>query len=138
MTNLEYVKQLPGCEDFTFYAGVCPEDLGLDETCCGECAVCENAKATINGEPAPYLFNCPVKPGQKVYFARHYCGTTEDEVINVTFYEEDGEIKWEACNDVDELFGNGKWMATKWNEEVFATREEAEKAVKERTKNGDQ
>lgn len=107
---------------------------------------CANCGAKMDGggkevkqddEQRKYVFECPVKPGQKVYFAR-FNGTTEDEVICVSFYEEDGEIKWEACNEVHEYFGNGTGHPTKWNEKVFATRKEAEKALKERTKNGDQ
>lgn len=141
MTNLEYIRQLPGMEDAypDIYGDaenpptLCPHWAGLDNNAggCNGCKGCYLADATIGGKPAPYLFPCPVKPGQKVYFVRYFNGASEDEVTSVTFYEEDGEIKWEAFNDVDECFGNGTGNPTKWNEEVFATREEAEKAFKE-------
>lgn len=94
----------------------------------------EDVMPVQHDEQRNYVYECPVKPGQKVYFAR-YNGTTEDEVICVSFYEDNGEIKWEACTEVGEYFGNGSGMPTQWNEEVFHTREEAEKEV---TKNCDQ
>lgn len=135
MTNLEYIRQLPGLENFTFTdVLLCTKDIGLDEDCCGDCEECENEEATINGKPAPYIFTCPVKPGQKVYvLVQKYNGEWKNKVFESTInrieFDEDEMAMYDDEAQCD--FSMSNWL---WN--VFPTREQAEQKLKEMLNDG--
>ena len=95
----------------------------------GKCGQCWQNEATIDGNPAQYLFACPVKPGQTVYIPYKIvidgdkCGINEKKVGTITFYED----SWYAHFESDlGGFNEAYWMA-----EVFPTRESAENKLEE-------
>ena len=127
MTRKEYIEQFPKCDNAY---GACTLSDGLDSDCYHEkCSVCLSKEATINGQPAPYLFACPVKPGQTVYIPYKIvidgekCGINAEKVGTITFYED----SWYAHFERDlGGFNEAYWMA-----DVFPTREAAEKRLEE-------
>lgn len=121
MTRKEYIEQFPKNKNNVFS---CALRSGLDNDCRrDECSVCLSKEATINGQPAPYIFTCPVKPGQTVYQSN----------------EEDGEIY--ECEVEYIVFVDGGWTANctntlgfdadAWGDLIFPTREAAEKKLEE-------
>lgn len=126
MTRKEYIEQ------FTKYDnayGACTWRVGLDSDCYHEkCSVCLSKEATINGQPAPYLFACPVKPGQTVYCVFKSGDISEDYIRSVSFIREyDGESYWECYGRNDYMIANSAgWMIN-----CFPTRESAEKRMEE-------
>ena len=126
MTRKEYIEQ------FTKYDnayGACTWRVGLDSDCYHEkCSVCLSKEATINGQPAPYLFACPVKPGQTVYCVFKYGDIDEDYIRSVSFIrEDDGELYWECYGRNDYMIAN----SAGWMIDCFPTREAAEKKLEE-------
>ena len=126
MTRKEYIEQ------FTKYDnayGACTWRVGLDSDFYHEkCSVCLSKEATINGQPAPYLFACPVKPGQTVYCVFKSGDISEDYIRSVSFIREnDGESYWECYGRNDYMIANSAgWMIN-----CFPTRESAEKRMEE-------
>lgn len=126
MTRKEYIEQLPKCDNAY---GACTWRVGLDSECYHEkCSVCLSKEATINGQPATYLFACPVKPGQTVYCVFKSGDISEDYIRSVSFIrEDDGESYWEC-------YGRNDYMITNsagWMIDCFPTREAAEKKLEE-------
>lgn len=78
-------------------------------------------EATMYGQPAPFIFVCPVKPGQTVYQPN----------------AEDGAIY--ECEVEYIIFVDGVWIASctnilgfdadAWGESIFQTREAADKKM---------
>ena len=126
MTRKEYIEQ------FTKYDnayGACTWRVGLDSDCYHEkCSVCLSKEATINGQPAPYLFACPVKPGQTVYCVFKSGDISEDYIRSVSFIREDDcESYWECYGRNDYMIANSAgWMIN-----CCPTRESAEKRMEE-------
>lgn len=126
MTRKEYIEQLPKYDNAY---GACTWRVGLDSDCYHEkCSVCLSKEATINGQPAPYLFACPVKPGQTVYCVFKSGDISEDYIRSVSFIREyDGESYWECYGRNDYMIANSAgWMIN-----CFPTRESAEKRMEE-------
>ena len=126
MTCLEYIRQLPGCEYKNAFNLTCPHAFGLEEVCpndIGECGQCWQNEATIDGNPAPYLYACPVKPGQTVYQVNDTDGTIHECKISYIFFT---ERCWAA--DCTSTIG---FEADAWGELIFPTREDAEKKLEE-------
>lgn len=126
MTRKEYIEQFPKCDNAY---GACTWRVGLDSDCYHEkCSVCLSKEATINGQPAPYLFACPVKPGQTVYCVFKSGDISEDYIRSVSFIREyDGESYWECYGRNDYMIANSAgWMIN-----CFPTRESAEKRMEE-------
>lgn len=126
MTCLEYIRQLPGCEYKNAFNLTCPHAFGLEEVCpndIGECGQCWQNEATIDGNPAPYLFACPVKPGQTVYQVNETDGTIYECKIEYIFFT---ERCWAA--DCTSTIG---FDADAWEELIFPTREAAENKLEE-------
>lgn len=131
MTCLEYIRQLPGCEYKNAFNLTCPHAFGLEEVCpndIGKCGQCWQNEATIDGNPAPYLFACPVKPGQTVYCVFKSGDISEDYIRSVSFIREyDGESYWECYGRNDYMIANSAgWMIN-----CFPTREAAENKLEE-------
>lgn len=126
MTRKEYIEQLSKSDNAY---GACTWRVGLDSDCYHEkCSVCLSKEATIDGQPAPYLFACPVKPGQTVYCVFKSGDIDEDYIRSVSFIREyDGESYWEC-------YGRNDYMITNsagWMIDCFPTREAAEKKLEE-------
>ena len=130
MTCLEYIRQLPNYADKDEDDLPCVAAFNFDNHgVIDECGGCYRGEATINGQPAPYLFACPVKPGQTVYIPYKIvidgekCGINAEKVGTITFYED----SWYAHFERDlGGFNEAYWMA-----DVFPTREAAEKRLEE-------
>lgn len=124
MTIKEYVNQLPGMAGKYAFEMGCPTEYGFDhQNCTGHCDDCLYAEDTINGEPAPRLFACPVRPGQIIYFILEKKFVIEAEVDCVTFFRKD---LWRI-----EIFGCTTFRNSDWLVNIFPTREEAEKKLEE-------
>ena len=127
MTRKEYIEQLPKNDNAY---GACTLRAVLDSDCYHEkCSVCLSKEATINGQPAPYLFACPVKPGQTVYIpyksvidGKNY-GINTEIVGTITFYED----SWYAHF----AYNLGGFNEAFWMGDVFPSRESAEKRIEE-------
>lgn len=128
MTRLEYIRQLPGCKYKNAFDMPCPRAYGIDDdfkSCYKNCGQCWQGEATIDGNPAPHLFVCPLKPGQKVYGVRRIRGkyvVLEYEIWWVRF----GKSSWFA-----EIGTTSSFFAKEWLDSFFPTREAAEKRLKE-------
>ena len=121
MTRKEYIEQLPKYDNAY---GACTWRVGLDSDCYHEkCSVCLSKEATINGQPATYLFACPVKPGQTVYQVNETDETIYECKISYIFFT---ERCWAA--DCTSTIG---FDADAWGELIFPTREAAEKRLEE-------
>lgn len=134
MKRIDYVRQLPGMKSIEDDRMECPFYYGLDnnfkEEGCpltfwgySDCAKCANKEATINGEPAPYLFACPVKPGQTVYRANRYDDDVVENLVCKVGFTIYGMVV--EC-DYWFVFHDDDWLVT-----VFPTREEAEAKMAE-------
>lgn len=124
MTCLEYIRQLPNFADKDEDDLPCVAAFNFDNHCViDECGSCYRGEATINGQPAPYLFACPVKPGQTVYQVNETDGTIYECKIEYIFFT---ERCWTA--DCTSTIG---FDADAWGELIFPTREAAEKRLEE-------
>lgn len=132
MKRIEYIRQLPGLKEITSDEAACLCQYGLDEgslpcpskgfMCC-DCEKCMSREATINGEPAPYLFPCPCWTGQKVYQPNRGDGRVYESVVDTIVFIEAG---WLACCDSGFGFNTDAWMKL-----IFPTREAAERRMAE-------
>lgn len=137
MTNIEYIRQLPGMEKFE-NKGNCVGEVGsivgLDMMgwCDRNCDQCNNDEATINGKPAPYIFSCPVKPGMTVWVEDMSCDIHEGYVDEVSFSEDGYYVKCAFCGFKDTLwFDDSKINCLITSEkQMEARREQIEKEEK--------
>lgn len=127
MKRIEYIKQFRGLENRTVNQLDCPREYGLDkEDNCGHgCKDCFDREAMIGGKPAPYMFACPVKPGQTIYEAIPAESSRIDvySIESVAFHA-DGT--WEALGKYGEFIVDSE----SWMRSSFPTVEEAEDGLK--------
>lgn len=134
MKRLEYIRQLPGMEEADELDG-CLLHYGLDKNADGcpkdpfkhyDCITCKNQEATINGKPAPYLFNCPVKPGQTVYII--WGNGIDERIVNEVRFDKDGWYATVEYNHEENVYAVVARPSV-WGRQVFLTREEAENGI---------
>lgn len=133
MTRIEYIRQLPGMKEADELDG-CLIHYALDKNADGcpkdpfkfyDCITCKNQEATINGKPAPYLFNCPVKPGQMVYIV--WGNSIDERTIDEVRFNKGGWYAIEYNHEKDECAIVAR--PSVWGKYVFSTREEAENVI---------